>query len=360
MKKVGSILQAYSTCFFISKLNYKCNILQVQYVNSFSEKLKKIFRNFFKCIGYRNYYQDRKKMRETSKKEINLLSYNTKNEMDNFIQTVFEVQYVNSNELDLLNNSYDYFIVGSDQIWNGYDDFRYLTFADQNKRIALAPSFGSSNIKDYYKSDIAKALKKFSVLSSREESGVALIKNLSGKEAMRLPDPTLFLSKEEWIQFSTKGICKKNFILLHFLNKPSDLAINTINEYLKERECTVYCICNKYDEYKSLLRFEFIDINPYDYIALINKADFIFTDSFHSTLFSLNLETQFFTFERQYLHEISQSSRIIDLLSRLNMVDRYIIDERKDFINLECWNSDQLFEIERDNLKKYLREALEN
>ena len=99
-------------------------------------------------------------MRETSKKEINLLSYNTKNEMDNFIQTVFEVQYVNSNELDLLNNSYDYFIVGSDQIWNGYDDFRYLTFADQNKRIALAPSFGSSNIKDYYKSDIAKALKK--------------------------------------------------------------------------------------------------------------------------------------------------------------------------------------------------------
>ena len=144
------------------------------------------------------------------------------------------------------------------------------------------------------------------------------------------------------------------------MNKPSDLAINTINEYLKERECTVYCICNKYDEYKSLLRFEFIDINPYDYIALINKADFIFTDSFHSTLFSLNLETQFFTFERQYLHEISQSSRIIDLLSRLNMVDRYIIDERKDFINLECWNSDQLFEIERDNLKKYLREALEN
>ena len=158
----------------------------------------------------------------------------------------------------------------------------------------------------------------------REETGVRIVKELTGKDAIRLPDPTLILDKKAWKQFAIGGMKKSNYILIHFLNKPKQRAIKTINNYIQINNVEAICICNKYEELSLINNQKFIDINPKDYVSLINYADFVFTDSFHSTLFSLNLETQFMTFERQYSHGNSQSNRITDLLNRIHMKNHYI------------------------------------
>lgn len=356
----GSILQAYSTCSYINSLGYACSILNHVYSNNFYDKLLKVPQVIFKSLKYRDYLQDRKTLRISSQKDNNLLSQYTRVKMDKFVNENLQIENCNSKKIAELNNKYDYFITGSDQVWGKYIPFRFLTFADREKRIALSPSFGANGVKDYYREDIKNALLGFNIVSVREESGVKIIKDLTGKDAIRLADPTILLDKDQWKRYSTNGIIKVNFVLLHFLNKPNELAIKNVNEYLKKHNCVAYCICNKYVEYDQILRCEFLDISPYDYVSLICNANFVFTDSFHSTLFSLNLETQFLTFDRQYLHGNSQSSRILDLLNRVGLEARFVNKDKVkvDFDLLESWDSDEIFKDERNNIKEYLQVAL--
>lgn len=357
----GSILQAYATYSYLKSLKCDCDILQNNISQTYLKKIKKIPLVLYRSIRYKQYFQERKTVKITSQIEGSLLSENTKRMMDDFVNNEFRIKNVDNNNLKKLNNEYDYFITGSDQVWNGYDDFRYLVFADKNKRIALAPSFGTGNIKPYFKKSIRIALNGFNKLSVREESGAKLIKELIGKEAVRLSDPTVLLSKKDWELFAERGMKKSNYIIIHFLNKPNEIAIEMINDYLKEHSCKVYCICNDYKEYNKLQKYEFIDINPYDYVSLISNANYVFTDSFHSSLFSLNLETKFVTFERQYLHGNSQSSRLEDLLKRVHMSNKFVT-ERKinlDFNKEKIWDSDKLFFNERTKIYNYIKEALE-
>lgn len=357
----GSILQAYATCTYLKSLKYDCDILQNKISQTYFKKIKKIPIVLYRCIRYKKYFKERRTIKKTSEIEGGLLSENTKQMMNEFVNNEFKIKNVDNNNLKSLNNEYDYFITGSDQVWNGYDEFRYLVFADRCKRIALAPSFGAGDIKPYFKNSIRVALKGFNNLSVREESGVKLIKALLGKEAVRLSDPTVLLSKKEWNMFAAHGMKKSNYILIHFLNTPNETAIEVINDYLREHSCMAYCICNDYKEYNKLKKHEFIDINPYDYVSLISNANYVFTDSFHSSLFSLNLETRFVTFERQYLHGNSQSSRIEDLLKRVDMSNKFV-NQRKinlDFDREKMWDSDTLFINERTKIYNYIKIALE-
>ena len=356
----GSILQAYSTYSFVEKLGYDCTILELKYSTGLMDKIIKIPKFLYKCIRYKGYISERKRLREAVDKEKNLLSLNTKKKMDEFIEHTFKIKEYENQNLRVLNDEFDFFITGSDQVWNGYDKIRYLIFADKKKKIALAPSFGGNKVKSYDKKNIKKAINEFENLSVREESGVDIIKNLTGKNAVRLPAPTILLNKCEWVEFAENGIKKKNYILIHFLNKPNDIAIKAINEYLENNDCTAYCICNKYDAYNRLLRYEFIDVNPYDYVSLISSANFVFTDSFHSTLFSINLETNFLTFDRQHFHGVSQRSRIIDLLNRVEMQYKFVTEDEEHFIfeSAKKWSSDLIFKQERDNIRNYIKTEL--
>ena len=357
----GSILQAYATYSYVSSLGNDCCILQNQYKKNILRKIAKIPKFLYKSFRYKDYRSDRRMSKITYQKELNLLSSETRNLMNEFVNNNFKISTVIDTNLKQLNREFDYFIVGSDQVWNGYDKFRYLVFADKKKRIAFAPSFGTDSVKDYLKKEIKKGLKGFDVLSSREETGVKIIKDLTSRDAIRLADPTILLGKEEWRLFALKGEKRQDYILIHFLNEPSRLAIETINKFIRQYgNYEIYCICNQYKIYDLLSGCKFIDVTPYDYVSLIDGAKYVFTDSFHTTLFSLNLETPFLTFERQYLHFNSQNSRIVDLLERVRESKRFIQNNKCniDFNTSITWNSDFIFVEERNNLRKYLITAL--
>lgn len=106
------------------------------------------------------------------------------------------------NKLKKIEKNFDFFIAGSDQIWNPNFftnmSINMLSFAKSNKKIAIAPSIGVVKLTDNQKNIFKKYLNDFKLLSCREEQGSKIIKETTGRECPTLIDPTLMLSKEEW------------------------------------------------------------------------------------------------------------------------------------------------------------------
>ena len=101
-----------------------------------------------------------------------------------------------------IKNRFSYFSIGSDQIWNPNFDYGYSTefaeFAAPKQRITFSPSFGVGLIPERKKDNYVRGLNGFNLISVREENGAELVRELIGKTATVLIDPTLMLSKDEW------------------------------------------------------------------------------------------------------------------------------------------------------------------
>lgn len=112
-------------------------------------------------------------------------------------------------QLTKLNNVYDKFVTGSDQIWNlenpKVDETYFLDFVcDDNKKIAYAPSFGEEFICSEFKKVISKWLLKYNHIAVREKSGVGIVEELTGRKCQVVLDPTLLLKSEDYLKLSIK------------------------------------------------------------------------------------------------------------------------------------------------------------
>ena len=109
---------------------------------------------------------------------------------------------INEKVPEKLSEKYDYFIAGSDQVWNPYLEYcteaNFLTFAESLQKIAISPSIAIEEIPERNKEDFSKWIRDFRLLSVREEKGAELIRNLCGREAEVLCDPTMYLSAYQW------------------------------------------------------------------------------------------------------------------------------------------------------------------
>ena len=105
-------------------------------------------------------------------------------------------------ELGSANRIYDYFITGSDQVWNlripGTSGRYFLPFADAKKRVSYAASFGSEDLPEKSRDWCADQLRDFARLSVREKSGQELISKMTGRESSVTLDPVLLPGRSEW------------------------------------------------------------------------------------------------------------------------------------------------------------------
>ena len=120
-----------------------------------------------------------------------------------FEKKYLHIRYVPSKNLG--DTAYDFYSIGSDQVWNPNwtftpEDIRWYFCTDvpAEKYICLSPSFGVDNMQDENRETYARCLNRFEHLSTREETGREIIRDLTGKDAPVLIDPTLALSKTEW------------------------------------------------------------------------------------------------------------------------------------------------------------------
>lgn len=223
-----------------------------------------------------------------------------------------------------LKNEYDFFAVGSDQVWNpeirkNQRDIMFLEFANPEQRIAVSPSIGVSRIDDIYVDDFRRRLEGFPHLSCRETVGAQEIERITGRTCQVLLDPTLVLSAEDWRKaaVSEKRTFDKPYALLFFLGQ--------ISPELREK-ITAFCMKENLEmKIMEGSNFNFSPVSPFGLVNMIDNARMVFTDSFHGTAFSVNMETPFYAFNRIGSSSVNTktSSRIESLLGLFDLENRF-------------------------------------
>ena len=130
-------------------------------------------------------------------------------------------------------------------------------------------------------------------ISVREASGTRIVEELTGRKADVAPDPTLLLSKEEWQKELDMTVDKtNNFLLIYFVSEISPEIAEEIKKFAKEKQLNIVQIMG--DTFGS----ERIIVDPQQFVAMIANAQYVFTDSFHGSVFSIIMQTPFFVYER--------------------------------------------------------------
>lgn len=126
--------------------------------------------------------------------------------------SVSDKKYDNINELKINPPKADIYITGSDQVWAGWLEPNYLTFAPpKKKKIAYAVSFGRQQLTAEHQSHIQNWVKQFDAISIRESSGIEICRKM-GMDAVHLLDPTLLLDDVDYLPVNAARAEKRKYI----------------------------------------------------------------------------------------------------------------------------------------------------
>ena len=279
----------------------------------------------------------------------------------------FTKQYINTKiffftkyyDLKRLSNKYDYFVIGSDQIWNpllklarSYD---FATFARPEQKVCMAPSFGTDVIPENDRERIAGYLKTMENIAVREEAGLQIVKELTGNDATVMIDPTMLLSQERWLKIAKtpKFSLNRKYVLTYFLGECSNVNRQKIRKIKEEHHL---------DEIE-LLNPEFPEVyisSPDEFLGLIAGAELICTDSFHGCVFSILFRKPFIAFMRDG-SGAGMSSRLETLLSKFGLTSRYAENTQpSSLFTIDYTQCFSILEAEKQKSLEYLRSVLNN
>ena len=230
--------------------------------------------------------------------------------------------YKTESELEQNPPQADFYVCGSDQIWNreitGNELKPYLlTFVPVGKKkISYAASIGSKKISKQDEILFSKEFPKFSALSVREKLLQEEVKRLSDREADIVLDPTFLLNKADYCKLlSFKKKLQKPYILR------IDLEGNALMEdsvmHLKKK--TGLSVVNISGSYCSYADKNPLYISPEDWLNYILNAAYICTNSFHGLAFSIIFEKNFYCISRK-----EKNNRATGMLESLDISDRFI------------------------------------
>jgi len=272
-----------------------------------------------------------------------------------------ECEYYTEQELEDNLPEADIYCTGSDQVWNstwnkGYIPAFFLEFVPEGKkRISFAASIGKSFLDDWEKEPMAKALRKYNAISVREDSAVEILKGIGIDNVCHVIDPTLAMRKEYWQSIASPRMILENYVLVYQLNHNKEFDDYAV-EFAKRKNKKLVRLCTRYDQCRLPGKHVFLP-EVEGFISLITYADFIITDSFHATAFSLNMNKEIIC-----IYPNDFSSRIKSILKATKLEERHL----KDFNNFGIADKsidfeyvNNYFEMQRKNLDTFLIDALE-
>lgn len=249
----------------------------------------------------------------------------------------------------------DLYIAGSDQIWNtmmnnGKDPAYYLQFAPKNATTATyAASFAVSEIPDELKEQTKKYIKSIDFVSVREKSALKILDDLGILNGQAVLDPVFLLEKKQWSKIESNIKLDDEYVLVYDF-EGSDEVKNFAVKYAQKHNLKIYSLYkNEYCD-KSFENF-----GPDVFLSLIKNAEFIVSNSFHATAFSLIYEKEFAVIKRQE----GINSRMVDLLSSVG-IDERIVDSYQEFNAIDFNLVKEKLEIEVEKSKDYLKKVLES
>lgn len=321
----GSVLQAYATQTVINQLGHEVTVInyrmpsQKNFYSLFPKNMgKKQF--CISCLTLPTIYK--RKKRQEKYEDLFSSLYNLTEELNE------------PEEFRKLNDCFDVYVSGSDQVWNNKSneyigvDWKkymgpYLLDFTTKKKISFASSPESMSKKEL--EEIKEDLLSFSYISCREQWSSNILSDLLGVEVETVLDPTLLLRKKEWLNLTNgwKNKYTNQKYIFYYVFK----GVRGLNADLKK-------ICNIAEERgmtvvtsvplsfvvprKNLVNA--VDADAIDFIGLINNAEFIITNSYHGTLFSVNFNKKFYSLQSEKI----EYSRVEQMAKRLGFEDRVI------------------------------------
>ena len=360
----GSTLQAYALNKSIKKLGYLCEVIGGD--------------------GFINGYKPDLSLKDTAPKRYDwqLTKYNFNQFMYKHFVFNKELGKIPGNSMISLGQlqeteKYAAFVCGSDQIWKPgsfwFSSKQYLHFAPTFKRVSYAPSVGWKNVPKSSKANInqwKEWLSGMPYLSTREETGTALVSKLTGRHTETVVDPTMLLTPAEWVEQMNEPVYSaeikkildsgKKYLLAYFLDH-AEIFRKKVVELAAKLGLEIIWLTGR--DNVGPVQINIAETDPAGFVNLINKADFVCVDGFHGTCFSLNFgkPVAFFTKHRDF--DKANDTRVPDLFSRMGLnPDRYIVnpDTRVDDITLsyDVKLTGEAVSRAREKSAEYLKNAL--
>lgn len=359
----GTQLQAYALSATILKLGKQC-----EYINFRNHPkstciyliIKKTVRRFLIMIGL---LKDNYEFSYYNSSEFCKIKKGYEFFSNNYIPISSRVYYKNT--LQNANNVYEKFIIGSDQTWSKFmtlhlGHYLFLDFVDDNKKkCAYAPSIGTIHIDEDFKIRLRQKLSSFYKLSCREPENSKLLSEILDRNVCSVLDPTLLLNNKDWLSITDDAyvLPDTKYILCYILGEKD--CISLFAEELGRREnIPVYYILTR-PKYLNKMRV-LNDVCPRRFIKLISEAEYVVTDSFHGTIFSINLHTNFYSFAKRKDSEgFNDNDRIVSFLKILGIENRFQNDLTPLIQpNIEFDKIDQKLESLRVSSISYLKEII--
>lgn len=294
-------------------------------------------------INYENYYEQ-KGIKSIGSGIINRIKRSLNYYCRMYIYGGYKNPYIDSRNIDAIypsitarcytsiqemnNLDYDILITGSDQVWNpvitgGLDPVYFLNFANPRKKISYASSMGSYILKDAEKTTVRNYLSSYYGVSVRENFAKDQLSVLYDKEIKVVLDPTLLLDKNQWLDyFKIKPQNKvEKYILTFFVTSGIDSYWSDIEQYADYYKLPIWNIQShnhKSSHVDKVISTPKVD----DFLALIENAEVIITNSFHGTAFAIN-------FNKEFVPVLARKNpqRVVNLLEELGLSNRINISE---------------------------------
>ena len=283
---------------------------------------------------------------------------------DSFTKDCIELSPLYKSEEEVIKNAenYECIVCGSDQIWNlskkidapAANPIFFLNFEKKQKRISYAASFGKWITEAPQNEDIFfKWLKEFDYISVRETSALDYLTSRGIKAELAL-DPTVLLDAEEYDSICAERIIDGKYILLFAWNCNDDV-IKAAKIISKQMKLPVINIVPPPRAMFSGIKRK-LDVGPREFLSLVKNAEFVVTNSFHGTAFSI-------TYEKDFISVVSgkPDPRMESLMSQLGLKDNLTTVDNVELEKLKNINYNDVRNKKKDLRKDsidYLKRAL--
>lgn len=363
----GSELQSLAMNGFCKARGHEVTLLRIYSSNRLLRYINRLINQiivWYNCKvdkEYRNVYDD---LHSNITKQSNI-SQELRNHIHAKVYSLISTGSISVYRMRY-HSPYDCYICGSDQVWSALIQpvwtKNFLKGVSANRKIAYAPSIGVNDVPDYYIRKVAPLVRDFKFLSVREQQVAELFEKKIGVKPLVVVDPTILIGREYWNTLLVdEKLTKpqKAYIFCYFLGELNDEQTDFLNRFAGNREIIIL----PYEHHTHKLKNgRYVLADHIEFVNYIKYADYIFTDSFHATVFSLIFEKEFAVFQRSHVGVTKQTSRIESLLSMVHLENR-LLETTECELNLssiDYKSVNNIIENERQKSIRFLYNALNN
>lgn len=337
----GALLQSFATQKYIEQMGCDTEIIRCKTGNGTKELVHKVLRHCVPVVYKTSLKSVRKrkylKKHDSLKQADGLRTKRGEEFVQERLHNIVTYESVEQLRGEVASR-YSTVLIGSDQQWTPqcfYNEINTLSFVPESvNKVSYATSMGVSQLPWYTIGRVNKYISRIQSVSVREKTAKEILQKVTKRDDIQVvPDPTFLLKKKDWdAAIPYKEMDKDNYIFCYFLSNSGE-SMKAANEFAEKYSLKIYAVRNvevfeeDKTDYGNAIVLDAPSVD--EFVNYIRNAKFVFTDSFHGTVFSLINQVQFVTYYRfSSTDSNSRNSRVDDLLEMLDLQSRISTKER--------------------------------